>query len=220
MKIIQKLLRIFARLVGFFLLFQVIIRFLRKRLHFPAPAFIGRFLDSDLRRRLQPPRQIIARSGINRGMRVLEVGCGSGSYTIFVARAVGSQGEVCALDIQANMLAQLNQKLKRPENQDIHNIHLYQNSAYELPFDDNSFDVVYMITVLQEIPDRKRALAEAFRVLKSGGKLAVTEWLQDPDFPLKTTTIRLGKEAGFKVEIAPGNLWTYTVRFEKPGRDG
>ncbi len=69
-----------------------------------------------------------------------------------------------------------------------------------------------MITVLQEIPDKWRALAEIRRTLRPGGIVAVTEWLFDPDYPLKQTTLRLLKEAGFENIDSSGNLWTYTVR--------
>jgi ubiquinone/menaquinone biosynthesis C-methylase UbiE len=202
--------------LGVFVLYQVVLRLVRKYWHFPAPAFIGRFLDSDYRRALQPPEPIVARSGARPGMKALEIGCGSGAYTTFFARAVGPDGAVAALDIQPAMLAQLAAKLTKPENQDIRNITLHEASAYELPFDDDTLDLVYMITVFQEIPDRDRTLAEVFRVLKPGGLLAITEWIFDPDYPLMSTTIKQGTQVGFVVDAALGNWWTYTVRFEKP----
>ncbi len=188
----------------------------RKMAHFPAPPFIGRFLDSNYRRRIQPPNKIIQRSGIKEGMQVLEVGCGSGAFTTFVARVVGAQGKVYALDIAPKMLKQLENKLARPENQDIKNIKLVQSSAYNLPFEDNSLDLVYMITVLQEIPDRNRALQQAKRVLKPNGILAITELFPDPDYPWKSTTVKLGKQAGFTLDEVAGNFWNYTARFKKP----
>lgn len=91
-------------ILGIFLVWQIVIRVFRKKFHFPAPVFIGRFLDSDIRRKLQPPNKLIERSGIKQGMRVLEVGCGSGAFVTFVARAVGKTGKVFALDIQPEML--------------------------------------------------------------------------------------------------------------------
>ena len=203
-------------ILGLLLLHQVVMRIVRKLVHFPAPAFIGRGLDSNYRRKLQPPDKIIRRSGIKEGMHVLEVGCGSGAYTTFVARVVGGGGKVYALDIQPEMLQQLQSKLAKPENEDIRNIELVNSSAYELPFDDDSLDLVYMVTVLQEIPDRSKALQQVRRVLKPGGILSVTEWLPDPDYPWKSTTIKIGREAGFALDEAPGNFWHYTVRFRKP----
>lgn len=201
--------------LGVFLTWQGVIRLFRKRFHFPAPAFIGRFLDSDIRRKLQPPDKLIDRSGIKQGMRVLEVGCGSGAFVTFVARIVGKKGKVYALDIQPAMLRQLEAKLIRSENRDIKNIELILGSAYELPFENSSLDLVYMVTVLQEIPDKEKALKEVKRVLGPGGILAVTEFLPDPDYPLKSTTIKIGEEAGFILDKTLGNFWNYTVRFVK-----
>jgi len=190
-------------------------KLVRKMFRFPAPAFIGRLLDSNYRRRIQPPDKFIQRSGIKEDMRVLDLGCGSGAFTTFVARAVGEKGKVYALDIQVDMLKQLENKLSRPENKDIKNIKLIEGNAYELPFDDGSLDLVYMVTVLQEIPDRNRALQEVKRVLKPEGVLAVTELFPDPDYPWKSTTTKLGEEAGFVVDKVSENFFNYTVRFKK-----
>ena len=208
-------LRIALRILGILILYRIAAGIVRKMFRFPAPAFIGTFLDSDFRRAFQPPGPLVERSGIREGMTVLEVGCGSGAYTTYVARAVGPEGRVCALDIQAAMLRQLKEKLGKPAYQDIQNVELYERSAYDLPFDDETFDVVYMITVLPEIPDPGRALAEARRVLKAGGKLAVSEFLPDPDYPLQSTTVKVGQAAEFTVDAVLGNFWTYTVRFTR-----
>lgn len=201
---------------GIFVLWQIIIRIIRRYFDFPAPAFIGRFLDSGYRRRMQPPDKLISRSGIKEGMTLMELGCGSGAFTTFVARAVGNKGKVFALDIQPKMLEQLKNKLKRPENSDIGNIVPVEGNAYELPFEDNYFNLVYTITVLQEIPNKNKALSEVMRVLKPDGILAVTEFLPDPDYPFKSTTIKDGENAGFILDAVEGSFWNYTARFKKP----
>ncbi len=203
-------------ILAFLILWLSLAKLIRKMFRFPAPAFIGRLLDSGYRRRIQPPAQLIERSGIKKGMNVLDLGCGSGAFTPFIARTVGEKGKVYALDIQADMLKQLENKLSRPENNDIKNIKLIEGNAYELPFEDNSLDLVNMVTVLQEIPDRNRALQEVNRVLKPGGFFAVTELFPDPDYPWKSTTIKLGKGTGFVVDEVSGNFFNYTVRFKKP----
>ena len=154
------------------------------------------------------------RSGIQKGMQVLEVGCGSGAITTFVARAVGDKGNVHALDIQPKMLQQLENKLSRPENRDITNIKLIESSAYDLPFDDNSLDLVFMITVFGEIPDQIKALQEIKRVLKPGGILAITEMFLDPDYLLKSTVTKKGGKAGFILDEISGSFWDYTIRFK------
>jgi ubiquinone/menaquinone biosynthesis C-methylase UbiE len=203
-------------ILAFPIFWVTVAKIVRKLVHFPAPAFIGRLLDSGYRRRIQPPEQLIERSGIKKGMQVLDLGCGSGAFTTFLARAVGEKGKVYALDIQADMLKQLERKLSKPENKDIKNIKLIEGNAYELPFDDGSLDLVNMVTVLQEIPDRNKALHEVKRVLKPGGLFAVTELFPDPDYPWKSTTVKLGNGAGFVVDDVSGNFFNYTVRFRKP----
>ena len=209
-------LKVILIVLGAIILSQALIRIIRKLYHFPAPAFIGRFLDSAVRRWLQPPDKLIGRSGIRQGMTVLDLGCGSGAFTTFVARMVGEEGKVYAVDVQPKMLKQLGRKLAKAENQKLTNIELKLASAYELPFEDEALDLVYMVTVLQEIPDRDRALREIRRVLKPSGILSVTEFLPDPDYALRSTTIKIGQCEGFILDDNLGNLWNYTVRFMKP----
>jgi ubiquinone/menaquinone biosynthesis C-methylase UbiE len=202
--------------ITLFLCYLALFRIIKKLFRFPSPPFIGWFLDSDLRRWLQPPDKIIERSGIKPGMKVLDLGCGNGAYTNFVARAVGEQGKVYAVDIQSAMLHGLERKLARAQNQDITNVEMKKAHAYDLPFEDESIDLVYMVTVLQEIPDRGRALREVSRILKPGGILAVTEILIDSDYPLRSTTIELCQREGFSLDNVLGNFWHYTVRLNKP----
>ncbi len=215
MKWIIRWIKFVVKLLQVFLIFQLVVRLVRRYFKFPAPAFIAGFLDSNLRRKLQPPKTIIARSGIEIGMRVLEIGCGSGGFTIDVARVVGEHGKVFALDIQEDMLNILNQKLDLPENNDVHNITLLKESAYGLPFVSGSLDLVYMVAVFQEIPDKQKVLAEVKRVLKPGGNLAISEFLPDPDYPWMSTTAKIGLKAGFIIDRMEGNLLNYTVRFKK-----
>jgi len=210
-------LKVILIVLGAFLFYYlVLLRIIRRFHRLPAPAFIGRLLDSNLRRWVQSPDKLIERSGIKPGMTVIDLGCGSGAFTTSVARVVGEQGRVYAVDIQPAMLQQLKRKLLKPENRDIRNIELKEASAYELPFEDESIDLVYMVTVLMEIPDRGKALREIRRVLKAGGTLAATEFLPDPDYPWRSTVIKICQRERFVLNDNLGNLWNYTVRFKAP----
>ena len=206
-------------IIGTAVFILVLLRVVRKSTNFPAPAYIGRLLDSGFRHFFQPPRTVVERSGVASGMTVMELGCGSGAYTTYIARAIGEEGKLFAVDIQSAMLRQLERKLSREENRDIKNIELRETNAYELPFADESFDLAYMVTVLMEIPDKGRSLREVKRVLKPGGILAVTEFFPDPDYPFRSTVIKLGMRAGFALDESEGNFWNYTVRFRKPLSD-
>jgi ubiquinone/menaquinone biosynthesis C-methylase UbiE len=116
-------------ILAFPILWVTLAKVVRKMFRFPAPAFIERLLDSGYRRKIQPPSQLIERSGVKKGMRVLDLGCGSGAFTPFIARTVGEKGKICAFDIQADMLKQLERKLSKPENKDIKNIKLIEGNA-------------------------------------------------------------------------------------------
>ncbi|MCJ7743280.1 MAG: methyltransferase domain-containing protein [Dehalococcoidales bacterium] len=195
---------------------SVVVRLYLKFHSQPAPPIIGPFLNSPLRRVTQPSARVIERSGVKPGMTMLDLGCGSGAFTLPAARVVGERGKVYALDIQPAMLRQLERRLARARNHDIKNVELKQASAYELPLADGALDLVMSVAAFHEIPDKPRALREVQRVLKKDGILALTELILDPDYPLATTTIKEGEAAGFVFEAKLGTFWDYTVRFRKP----
>ncbi|GEM_PF-315634 len=203
-----------------FISYQLIVRFLskvlRRRVQVIDPAIFSKVLDSRFRRALQPPENVVIRSGVREGMIALDLGCGAGTFTVPLARFVGREGKVLAMDINPAFLEELKRKLDSPQHSDVRNtIDVILASAHDLPLADGSVDICLMVTVLQEIPDRVRALREVFRVLKPGGILAVTEFLIDPDYALKSTTVRLRRDR-FLVEDIAGSFWDYTVKFRKP----
>lgn len=110
------------------------------------------------------------------------------------------------------MIAQVEKKVVRAG---LSNVETHVASAYELPLTDASVDRAFLITVLMEIPDPGRALAELRRVLKPGGVLSITEQFPDPDYPFAFETIELVESAGFKMTSKSGNVWIYTVNFMK-----
>ncbi len=65
---------------------QTVVRLVRRYVHFPAPPIVPVFLDSPLRKALQPPEEVLERAGVRPGMVVLELGSGPGTFTIEAAR--------------------------------------------------------------------------------------------------------------------------------------
>jgi len=63
---------------------------------------------------MQPSDEIVERSGIKKGMTVMDLGCGPDIYAIEVMRTVGEEGEVYAIDVQKTMIDRLKKKLKKP----------------------------------------------------------------------------------------------------------
>jgi ubiquinone/menaquinone biosynthesis C-methylase UbiE len=195
-----------------FIALHTIIRIVRHFYKFPIPEFLAGAIDNPLRRWIQPPDEVPLRHGIETGMRVLEVGPGNGRYTLATARRVGESGQVVAIDIEPKMIERLR---ARVEAEGISNIEARVADVYDLPFDDEIFDAVTMIAVIGEIPDPDRAMGEFSRVLKPGSTLAFSELLLDPDYPLASTLIRKAVAAGFRLKEKIGNVFYYTLVFEK-----
>jgi ubiquinone/menaquinone biosynthesis C-methylase UbiE len=150
--------------------------------------------------------------GVIEGMFILEIGPGSGTFTFEVAEHVGDAGRVHAIDIQESIVNALSEKV---EEKGVKNVDVRQASAYDLPFSNGYFDRVFMVTVLGEIPDKRKALLEIKRVLKDEGLLAIGEFLPDPDYPRKSTVTGWCHDSGFELNEQFGNWLHYLLTFEK-----
>jgi ubiquinone/menaquinone biosynthesis C-methylase UbiE len=175
----------------------------------PCPASFSWLVHNPIRRRYMRP--ILDRVGLRPGERVLELGPGPGAFTVDAAQRVGPEGRLVVVDIQPEMIAQVERRVRAAG---LANVEVHVASAYDLPLADASVDRAFLITVLPEIPDRARALAELRRVLKPGGVLSITEEFLDPDYLFAGETIRLVEAAGLRLTRRAGNLWLYTLNFE------
>lgn len=195
-----------------FLFVETVVRAVRHFAHFPIPAFITRFIDNPLRRAIQPPGRVVDWIGISGGMEVLEIGPGPGTFTTEAARRAGEAGHLAAVDIQPSVITKLETRLRK---EGIRNATTKVASAYELPFPDRTFDRAFMITVLAEVPDKRRALLEIGRVLKDDGLLAIGELLIDPDYPRRKTVTRWCKDSSLRLVEEHGGVMHYLLAFRK-----
>jgi SAM-dependent methyltransferase len=147
------------------------------------------------------------------GMYVLDVGCGPGRLTVPLARAVGENGCVVAIDLQAGMLERAREKA---ESAKLSNIRFVQAAIGQGTLEPGRADRAVLVTVLGEIPDRATALTEIFGGLKPGGILSVTEVVFDPHFQRQATVRQLANAAGFRDKALFGNRLAYTMHLEKP----
>ena len=198
-----------------FITLHTLVRIVRYFYPFPMPEALTSLIDHPIRRRyIQPPDETAVRHGIQPGMKVLEVGPGSGTYTIAAAKRVGEQGQLVVIDIEPRMIERV--EIKAAQH-GIKNIHAQVADVYQLEEPDAAFDLCYMITVIGEIPDPVRALNEIHRVLKPGGTVVFSELLMDPDYPLAKTVQAWAEEAGFSFKKKLGNFLYYTLICENTG---
>jgi len=176
----------------------------------PCPASLAGLVNNPVRRRYMRP--VLDQVGIRTGERVLELGPGPGAFTLDAARRVGLEGQIIAVDIQPEMIAQVE---RRVQEAGLTNVETHVASAYDLPLENESVDRAFLVTVLPEIPDQARALAELRRALKPDGLLSITEEFSDPDYPFEFETIRRVEAAGFKLDRRFGNFWVYTLNFRR-----
>lgn len=89
-------------------------------------------------------------------------------------------------------------------------------SGSALPFRDAVFDLIFLVAVLGEIPDKEGAVRESARALRRGGTLAVTESLPDPDYVRAAVLQQLANRAGLEVRDRFGSWLHYTQRLTRP----
>jgi ubiquinone/menaquinone biosynthesis C-methylase UbiE len=176
----------------------------------PCPASLSWVVDNPLR--IGYMRPVLSWVGIQPGETVLELGPGPGVFTIEAARYAGNNGQLIAVDIQPEMIAQLT---KRLQDSGIENVQTHVASAYELPLADNSVDRVFLISVLAEIPDPALAMSELHRVLKPNGILSLTHEFLDPDYLFPGETIKFVEPFGFRKTEQFGSWWLHTINFMK-----
>jgi SAM-dependent methyltransferase len=199
-----------ALLITFLIAIVVICgwRLLSRKLSLPCPSALIWLLENRMMDRVAGSAIVIQRAKIERGMRVLDAGCGPGRITIPLAAHVGPEGEVVALDVQESMLSRLADRMLE---RSIKNVRMIQAALGEGALENEQFDRAIMVTVLGEVPDREAALREIHHALKPGGLLSITEILPDPHYQSRRTVRVIAERVGFNIEEVHTGLRSYTM---------
>jgi ubiquinone/menaquinone biosynthesis C-methylase UbiE len=164
---------------------------------------------------VEAPHPLITRDRLRQilepqlGERVLEIGPGTGYYTLDLAEWVGPDGAVEIFDIQQEML---DHTVERARERGISNVHPRLGDARSLPYEDDSFDAAALTAVLGEIPDPDAALREINRVLKPGGRVIVGELFGDPHMVTLSSLRRRAEAASLVFEGHVGPKLGYFAR--------
>jgi SAM-dependent methyltransferase len=147
------------------------------------------------------------------GERILELGPGTGHYSLDVAAALDG-GSLDIFDIQEEFLDHV---MRRAGERGLANLKPTVGDAQSLPYEDGSFDAAFLVSVLGEVPDQDAALRELARVLRPGGRLVVGEsaLAGDPHVVLPGSLQRRTASAGFELERRLGGPLSYLARFRR-----
>lgn len=133
----------------------------------------GTLMGSRIRKWLSNPEKTLRGAGIQPGQTVLEVGCGTGFFTIPAAQILGDKGCLVAMDLLPGFLDQVSKKV---QSAGLNNVQTIKRDALKTGLNDSSIDVIMLFGVVPfwSLP-LNRLLPEMHRILKPDGRLTV--WL-------------------------------------------
>lgn len=161
-------------------------------------------LENPERLTWMPPGDVERTLGLSSGMNVADLGAGTGFFALPFARKIAPGGKLFAVDMQREMLDLIQAKLASGEPG---NIDLIEGTADRTHLSDRICDLVFLANIWHEIDDHASALAEAARILRAGGRVAILDWRRDvsnPPGPPVEHRIRQGDV----VATLEGHGWT------------
>jgi 2-polyprenyl-3-methyl-5-hydroxy-6-metoxy-1,4-benzoquinol methylase len=178
------------------------------------PWWIGYLLVSPLRRWSQDPVKILGPL-INEGMKVMDVGCAMGFFSLPMARMVGSTGQVICIDLQEKMIKSLKKRAAKAGLSDRIETRICSQNSLEIDDIPEEIDFALAYAVVHEVPDSEALFSQVHQAMKPGSKLLLGEpkgHVSTDDF---NQTIAIARRCGFEVVEHPKIKKTRTVLLSK-----
>lgn len=150
-----------------------------------------KWLENPERKKYNDPEKLLSSSGLHAGQTVLEIGCGSGFFTIPASKMLGATGNLFATDIHPIAIETTKNNITEAG---ITNVIIKEDDAMNSDFEDNMFDLVLLYGVVPApVISMKKISKEIYRILKPGGIYAI--WTMVPFWKPKKAL----KNAKFKM---------------------
>lgn len=175
------------------------------------PARMAFTLLLPFRNAILSPNKLIQQLELEEHHRVLELGPGPGFFSLPVAKKL-INGQLVVADIQQEMLGYTQ---RRANKRGYSNLKYYLCDGNSFNLSSNSFDRIFMVSVLGEVENQHKYLDEMYRMLKPGGIISVAEMIGDPDKMSLEQVKAILDQHGFTFDRLYGNRRNYTINFRK-----
>ena len=130
-------------------------------------------LDSPQRMKLFRPIAALRSLGISKDMTVVDIGCGTGFFTLPLARIAGSKGNVFAADIAKEMLNEVRRRIKKNK---LKNVKVLLCEENKIPLNSKKVDYCLLSSVAHELENKALFFKELKRILRQEGRVGIIEW--------------------------------------------
>lgn len=122
------------------------------------------------------PKSNVLQMGLREGMKVADIGAGTGHLSVSASHVVGHSGRVYAIDVQEEVLKHLKETLKRGRMSNVETVWGNAEKKGGTKLREESIDAVILSNVLFQLENKDAAIQEIKRIIKPGGKLLVVDW--------------------------------------------
>ena len=159
-------------------------------------------LDSPERKKILPVDRILSILDEEEEVNVADIGCGTGYLSIPLAKRLGDEGRVYAIDINSEMLSILEERAEG-----LKNIETIKSDENDIPIKSNIIDISFLITVFHELKNPERFIEEIVRISKDKHRIGIIDWTakeREMGPPIERAiaaekTVNFFEEAGYKL---------------------
>ena len=166
------------------------------------PVWVGYLLASPVRKLFQNPQKMLS-PYVKEGMKVMDIGCAMGFFSLPLAKMVGSNGKVICVDVQKKMIEALEKRAQKAKMSDRIETRICRHNSLDLNDLKEKIDFVLAVAVVHEVPDASAFFSEIYETIKQDGKFLVVEpkgHISEKDFEI---SVSLAEQNGFEVIDSP-----------------